>query len=218
MSHGQPNPRKQPKRQAASAAPTTALATGTATADEGRYERAYRDRTRRVGAVEEHAGDVLAELADRGILGEASVGAFDLDSEAESTALTPDAAVDAWAVTETVDPETERRTGHIKLSKHTDDHDLTLHVRPEQGEAYALVSPTGDEETFAIDPTTEAVKLRSSADCEDFCDCSTEVCTPWWSTKTLMYVYNYDCFRENRARCQCYVESKECGCDPLIGC
>lgn len=205
--------RKVLKRLGASAVAASVLS-GTATADGPGYEQKYRQKPRRMQAVEEYASGVLDELSARGIVEEASVAAFEHGTEADWRDLAPDRAVDAWAVNGYTDPEREEPTAHLKLSKSTDTHDLTLHVRPELSEAYALVSPKDDGETFAIDPSTESVKLTASSQCEDFCDCSTRSCS---IITNLNWAYQYDCYK-SYDRCHCYMESEECGCDPLVGC
>jgi len=201
------------KRLGASAVAASVLS-GTAAADGSSYEQAYRQKTRRVQAVEDHAGGVLEELSTRGIIEEASVDVFEHESEGGWRDLDPDRAVDAWAVNGYTDPELEEETAHLKLSKSTDTHDLTLHVRPELSEAYALVSPKGDEEMFAIDPETEAVKLAASSDCEDYCYCTTRSCS---IIAPINWAQQWDCY-QSYDRCRCYLESEDCGCDPLVGC
>lgn len=176
-----------------------------------RYER----REQRVAALEEHAGEVLAELAERGILERPTLAEFDLETRTAETRVPAATSLDAWNAVEYTDPETGRRTDHLILSKTTGDHDLTVHVRPRLSEAYAIVAPRGSDGEFAVDPsgaaTTEGVDTEA---CEGSCDCGPETC----SIFPVLYEATYiDCI-ERDGGCQCYVSGTECGCDPLVGC
>lgn len=219
MSDEDINRRAVLKKLGVSTAAVATFTTGTAAGEggpaSGEYVDRYEDRAERVRAVETHAGEVLSELAERGVVDRPSVAAFDLDSRTAATRVEAATPVDAWNAIEYTDPESGRRTDHLLLSKSTSTHNLTLHVRPRVGEAYAIVSRRGSDEEFAIGSSGAGTSAGVGTEsCEGYCDCGPETC----STFPVLYEATYiDCI-ERDGGCQCYVSGTECGCDPLIGC
>lgn len=98
-------------------------------------ERPFRTRDAQVAAVEEHAQDLLAVLADRGYVDRAD--AADLDWRTS-----------AWRVDGTA-------TARIDAERRLDGGVLRISVEPQNGRAYA-VDTTGDQWTL-FEPATDSV-------------------------------------------------------------
>lgn len=118
----------------------------------------YDDQAAIERAIEDESDDVLAALANRGIISSPTPDVFDLGTEIEASRTGADDPVNGRFVTAYTDPN-QGRTADIMVSKATPDHLLTLHVRPQADDSYALVVSRDTGEEFAIDPSAEQEKV-----------------------------------------------------------
>lgn len=133
-------------------------------ADVARLEARYDSLSAVSGAVDDHAGRVLAELVDRGHLDRADAAAFHLDGLVadDGPGRVMSLGMDGAA------------TAQIELVRETATHEVRLVVRPERGEAYASLDPLADGDPLTVrddgdDVTTQACTTESRCTCE-VCD------------------------------------------------
>lgn len=157
-----------------------------------------------------NAGPVLAELAERGYLEDASLEQFDLGTVHEDVALEPADARGGVAVT-SVDFD-GIDTAHLGTTTTSNGYDVGLYHQPETGNTYALVEAGGDRKVVHDFDGDVGVEGDCSTDyyCSDEICCSYEMengtATYYWEKKErccLMADGSYSCDKSNY----------DCGCD-----
>lgn len=132
----------------------------------------YQSRGDVAAALDEHAGDLLSDLADRGLLDAGDAGALDLGEprsvEAYHAAIEQrESAVHVGGV-EATDGTV---TAHVSASVWTDQGRLSIHVQPEAGEAHAALRD-GDDAGGTVfrdsggDVEPEPICEYSCSDCQ----------------------------------------------------
>lgn len=148
---------------AAGFAANSVSATPAASREMRRLEAAYRDPLRARWAVVQHAGPVLAELADRGVLERGTVDELDFDR------------LDVRGLY--VDGET---TAQIVVRTETATGPLEIHVRPELGFARGTIKDAGDGpltvESDAKDDDVSTQVCWTESSCTAECDFNTADC------------------------------------------
>jgi len=182
----------------------------------------YRSPDQVEEAVEEHASEVITELHERDILGQASVSALNLDNQIEAATVnsTDSSAVtiaqsetEGYSVMQLSDEGEAPPTALIAVSKKTRSHRLALFVQPEREDGYAVVVPKGNEQRFLIDTSYDSAKLVKS-ECGTRSTCG-EVCSCTNNGRQAYYNYiRKDCYRDPGGigdSCICKEVSSRCG-------
>lgn len=188
-------------------------------------ERRYLEPRALESAVREHAGDLLEELDDRGLLS-SSVEDLPLDNleEDEHIVEETDAERKVGVISTGKDGF---RTAHIMISENTPTHRIAIYVQPEAGESYAHVQPKDDElSKFSINPGRANTKATTSSDCGGvfyICDEDRTPCNASCSTSTctdLIYYCNakYEEYECGSTFDDCCAEFKGCECGVLDDC
>ncbi|WP_276299738.1 hypothetical protein [Halorussus lipolyticus] len=164
-----------------------------AVADLDRFERSFASSHRAGWAVAEHAGTVVAELADRGYLDTADPSAFDLS--AVGTDREDASVMGVW-----LDGEA---TAQIETVRETATHEIRLVVRPHLDESYATAKPLDGGDPITVrdeggDVSTSGCWTESRCTC-DPCDLNS-------------------CVYEERTCCDGLSDGVDCGSWSDSGC
>lgn len=124
-------------------------------------------------AVERHAGDLLADLADREALDVAATDALAVDELLDAGAYRSRVATGADAATVDAVEVDGEVTAHLTVSKSVSDGRVTLHVQPEAGRSYAVYRPDGGRPKLLDGDATAAV---CTTECSSCTGCCTSVC------------------------------------------
>lgn len=144
---------------AAGAAATGLGASGSATAKTITHGDRVDGETRAV--VERETEDLRSELSDLGYLPDESVEQFDLDVIDEGI----DAATDATGLHATVK---ETGVSLVSISHNTDPANMALFVKPDVGEAHAVVEADGERSIVRDDGTVRPMDWE--CDTHEYCD------------------------------------------------
>lgn len=198
MEHNRPDEERSPKRRSVlkgiASGLTVGAGLGAATGPGGARRAASHAQLREVAtryddpraareAVAEHATDLLALLAQDGVIETASVAALGIDAVADEPAPQTEFVVASAQVFRGT------LTGDIHVAREVGGDWVDIHVLPEAGRSYAVVR-SGDSETRIYDPGSDGPSTSfSTQDCivgtvckgtaclcndnkEDDCDCS----------------------------------------------
>lgn len=153
----------------------------------------FREPAAMRAAVADHAGPLLAELADRGFIAAADPAEFDFDAVTDPTARA-DLGVRF---------DDDGTTAEIQVVRDDEVADVDLFVRPHHGTAVASVR-FGDGLGFGLEATGDDVTIQDCwIDCSDCCDIATS---------------DGDCLKQERECCNpCLEESSLTRADVVAG-
>lgn len=154
-----------------------------------------------------HADDLLDELHARDLLD--SPRPADLPVGPLLRDRTRLEAADTTEGTAVTSLETDDgRTALILTSVDEADYSMTMAVQPEAGKRYAEIEPKDGSDSFAIDPSTEQVKLDATTqECYDYTNCTSQVCAKncrfGCNDEVWHQAQDYSCYRCTGGCC-CY--------------
>lgn len=160
--------------------------------------RAVRDEYASTAAVraalDDHAADVLAGLADRGVLDRGDLAEFDLSVlDGATFARSSDGVhVSAFELDGVV-------TAHVVAGTETPTHDVSVVVQPERGRSFARVVSKADGERTLLLAGDDGV-VEPDHHCWYETRCSSECCT---STCADPAEYEYHCCEQSDGTTNC---------------